>query len=91
MRVDTIQIGIQTVTIKLHLLNKKASVSSYILVGHVTGIWPMDLNFPVFATGVRIFRASNDVGTLFVGSGSTRILEFSSVRVDPGPTIRGPF
>ena len=25
-------------------------------------IWPMDLNIPVFATGVRIFRASNDVG-----------------------------
>jgi hypothetical protein len=23
----------------------------------------MDLNFPVFATGVRIFRASNDVGS----------------------------
>jgi hypothetical protein len=28
-----------------------------------TGIWPMYLNFPVFATGVRIFRASNDVGS----------------------------
>ena len=28
-----------------------------------TGIWPMNLNFPVFATGVRIFRASNDVGS----------------------------
>ena len=40
-----------------------------------TGIWPMNLNFPVFATGVRIFRASNDVGPLFVGPGSTRILE----------------
>ena len=24
----------------------------------------MDLNFPVFATGVRIFWASNDVGSL---------------------------
>jgi hypothetical protein len=35
----------------------------------------MDLNFPVFATGVRIFRASNDVGPLFLGPGSTRILE----------------
>ena len=35
----------------------------------------MDLNFPVFATGVRIFRASNDVETLFVGPVSTRILE----------------
>jgi hypothetical protein len=35
----------------------------------------MDLNFPVFATGVRIFRASNDVGPLFVGPVSTRILE----------------
>ena len=35
----------------------------------------MDLNFPMFATGVRIFRASNDVGPLFVGPGSTRILE----------------
>ena len=29
----------------------------------------MDLNFPVFATGVRIFRASNDVGPLYVGTG----------------------
>ena len=35
----------------------------------------MDLNFPVFGTGVRIFRASNDVGPLFVGPGFTRILE----------------
>ena len=35
----------------------------------------MDLNFPVFATGVRIFRASNDVGPLFVGTGATRILK----------------
>ena len=35
----------------------------------------MDLNFPMFATGVRIFRASNDVGPLFVDPGSTRILE----------------
>ena len=35
----------------------------------------MDLNFPVFSTGVRIFRASNDVGALFVGPGSTLILE----------------
>jgi hypothetical protein len=35
----------------------------------------MDLNFPVFATGVCIFRASNDVGPLFVGPGSTRILK----------------
>ena len=35
----------------------------------------MDLIFPVFATGVRIFRASNDVWPLFVGPGSTRILE----------------
>ena len=35
----------------------------------------MDLNFPVFATGVRIFRASNDVGPLFVGHGFTRVLE----------------
>ena len=33
----------------------------------------MDLNFPVFATGERIFRASNDVGPLFLGPGSTRI------------------
>jgi hypothetical protein len=36
-----------------------------------TGTWPMDLNFPVFATGVRIFRASNDVGPLFLGPGFT--------------------
>ena len=40
----------------------------------------MDLNFLVFATGVRIFRASNDVGPLFVGSGSTRILEINTSR-----------
>jgi hypothetical protein len=33
----------------------------------------MDFNFPVFATGIRIFRASNDVGPLFVGHGNTRI------------------
>jgi hypothetical protein len=38
----------------------------------------MDLNFPVFATGVRIFRASNDVGPLFLGPGSTRILEINT-------------
>ena len=48
----------------------------------------MDLNFPVFATVVRIFRASNDVGPLFLGPGSTRILEIN--RVDPGPRNRGP-
>jgi hypothetical protein len=51
----------------------------------------MDLNFAVFATGVRICRASSDVGPLFVGPGSTEILEkntfFSSIRVDPGPYI----
>ena len=35
----------------------------------------MDHTFPVFATGVRIFRASNDVGPLFLGPGSTRILD----------------
>ena len=51
----------------------------------------MDLNFPVFATGVRIFRANNDVGSLFVDPGSTRILEmfFSSIHVDAGSTNRG--
>jgi hypothetical protein len=43
-----------------------------------TGTWPMDLNFPVFATGVHIFRASNDVGLLFLGTGSTRILEINA-------------
>ena len=37
----------------------------------------MDFNLPVFATGVRIFRASNDVGPLFMGPGSTRILEIN--------------
>jgi hypothetical protein len=37
----------------------------------------MDFNFPVFATGVRIFRASNDVGPLFLGPGPTRILEIN--------------
>ena len=37
-----------------------------------------DLNFPVFATGVRIFRASNDVGPLFLGPGFTRILEINT-------------
>ena len=31
----------------------------------------MDLNFPVFATEVRIFRDINGVGPLFVGPGST--------------------
>jgi hypothetical protein len=41
----------------------------------------MDLNFLVFATGVRIFRASNDVG---------HYCFFSSIRVDPGPTNKGP-
>jgi hypothetical protein len=35
----------------------------------------MDLNFPCLPREVRIFRASNDVGPLFVGPGSTRILE----------------
>ena len=39
----------------------------------------MDLNFPVFVTGVRIFRASNDVGPLFVGPGSTPILEITLI------------
>jgi hypothetical protein len=39
----------------------------------------MDLNFPVFATGVCIIRASNDVGTLFLGPGSTRILEINKM------------
>jgi hypothetical protein len=48
----------------------------------------MDLNFPVFVTGVRIFRASKDVGPLFLGPGSTRFI--SSIRVDPGPKNRGP-
>jgi hypothetical protein len=38
------------------------------------GVIFLDLNFPVFATGVHIFRASNDVGPLFVGPVSTRIL-----------------
>jgi hypothetical protein len=38
----------------------------------------MDLTFPVFATGVRIFRASNDVGLLFLGPGSTQILEINT-------------
>jgi hypothetical protein len=38
----------------------------------------MDLNFPVFATGVRIFRASNDIGPLFLDPGSTRILEINT-------------
>jgi hypothetical protein len=38
----------------------------------------MDFNFPVFATGVRIFRTSNDVGPLFLGPGSTRILEINT-------------
>jgi hypothetical protein len=48
----------------------------------------MDLNFSVFATGVRIFRASNDIWPLFLGPGSTRILEI--IRVDPGPRNKGP-
>jgi hypothetical protein len=33
----------------------------------ITGTWPMDLIFSVFATGVRIFRASNDIWLLFLG------------------------
>ena len=41
----------------------------------------MDLNFPVFGMGVHIYRASNDVGSLFVGPGhgSTRILEKNKI------------
>ena len=46
-----------------------------VIVGIPTGTCPIDLNFPVFAMGVRIFRASNDVGPLFLVPGSTRILE----------------
>ena len=42
----------------------------------------MDLNFPVFATVVRIFRASNDVGPLFLGPGSTRILEINTLEIN---------
>jgi hypothetical protein len=42
-------------------------------VHKITGTWPMDLNFPVFATGVRIFRASNDVGPLFLGPLGNRL------------------
>ena len=38
----------------------------------------MDLNFPVFAKGVCIFRASNNVGPLFLGPGSTQILEINT-------------
>jgi hypothetical protein len=38
----------------------------------------MDLNFPVFATGVRIFRASNDVGS-WVHTNTRK-------NMDPGPT-----
>ena len=45
---------------------------------HCTSTWPMVLNFPVFATVERIFRASNDVGPLFLGPGSTRILEINT-------------
>jgi hypothetical protein len=37
----------------------------------------MDFNLPVFATGIRIFRASNDVGPLFLDHGSTLILEIN--------------
>jgi hypothetical protein len=44
-----------------------------------TGIWPMDLNFPVFATGVRIFRASNDVGS-WVHT-NTRKKQYSNILV----------
>ena len=39
--------------------------------------WTLN-NFPMFATGVRIFRASNNVGPLFLGPGSTRILEINT-------------
>ena len=52
----------------------------------------MDLIFPVFATGVRIFRASNDVGPLLLGPGSTQILEINTFRAsnDVGPLFLGP-
>jgi hypothetical protein len=45
----------------------------------------MDLNSPVFAMRVRIFRASNDVGPLFVGPGFTRILEKNHTIVTTWP------
>jgi hypothetical protein len=47
----------------------------------------MDLNFPVFAMGVRIFRASNDVGPLFLGPGSTRILEINTGKQQNGGVL----
>jgi hypothetical protein len=50
----------------------------------------MDLNFPVFDTGVRIFRASNDVGPLFLGPGSTRIFLVYVWTQDPEIVIRTP-
>jgi hypothetical protein len=62
-------------------LNYKSNICFYghrLIVIFSTGTWPMNLNFLVFATGVRIFRASNDVGPLFVGPGSTRILEINT-------------
>ena len=47
----------------------------------------MDLNFPVFATGVPIFRASNNVGPLFLGPGSTRILEKTQGKKQNGSVL----
>jgi hypothetical protein len=41
----------------------------------ISGSWVHTNSRNVFATGVRIFRASNDVGPLFLVPGSTRILE----------------
>ena len=50
----------------------------------------MDLNFPVFATVVRIFRASNNVWPLFLGPGSWVHTNTRNKCVDPGPRNRGP-
>jgi hypothetical protein len=45
----------------------------------------MNLNFPVFGTVVRIFRASNDVGLLFLGPGSTKLLKNLNPTKASGP------
>jgi hypothetical protein len=69
--------------VQMYYVETRADNSGYtnhriICLVVITGTWPMDLNFPVCATGLRIFRASNDVGPLFLGPGSTRMLEINT-------------
>jgi hypothetical protein len=43
-----------------------------------TSLLALKIRTPVFATVVRIFRANNDVGPLFLDPGPTRILEINT-------------